>query len=344
MEKKKTIKVGIFVVLISIMTVWGFGFLRNKHFFSSGNMYYAVYDDIKGLTISGVVYMNGYKIGDVTDIKFADAVSGKIIVEIIIADEVRIPKGSVATISSLDIMGTRGIRIIRNPDTDKFLTSGDTLSSSVESDLSEQVNQQILPLKLKAEEMLSSFDSVLVAVRAVFNERTRYNIRQSFEHIQITLKNLQSASYSMDTIITGKQRKIKQIIDNAESITNNLEANNEQISVIIQNFSDISDSLARADIASTLNKTDKAVSSLSDILQKVENGEGSLGLLVQNDSLYNNLNQAAEDVNKLIEDIKRRPDRYLHFSAVRFGRPISEKNEEKELKKQEKNKEKDSLK
>jgi len=337
MDKKKVIKVGIFVVLISVMTVWGFGFLRNKHFFSSGNMYYAVYDDIKGLTISGVVYMNGYKVGDVTDIKFKDAVSGKIIVEIILANDIKIPKGSVAQISSLDIMGTRGIKLIRNTDADEFLSSGDTLSSSVESDLSEQVNQQILPLKLKAEEMISSFDSVLVAVRAVFNERTRYNIRRSFEHIQVTLKNLESASFSMDTIITGKQGKIKGIIDNAESITKNISENNEQLAIIIKNFSDISDSLARADIAATLDKTDKAVSSLNDILQKVEKGEGSLGLLVQNDSLYNNLNEAAEDVNKLIEDIKLRPDRYLHFSAVRFGRPISEKKAEKKHGKEQSN-------
>lgn len=344
MDKKKVIKVGIFVVLISVMTVWGFGFLRNKHFFSSGNMYYAVYDDIKGLTMSGIVYMNGYKIGDVTDIKFKDAVSGRIIVEIIIEDNVKIPKGSIAQISSLDIMGTRGIKIIRNTEADDFLTSGDTLNSTVESDLSEQVNQQILPLKLKAEEMLSSFDSVLVAVRAVFNERTRYNIRRSFEHIQVTLKNLESASFSMDTIITGKQSKIKGIIDNAESITKNISENNEQLATIIQNFSNISDSLARADIAATLDKTDKAVSSLNAILEKVERGEGSLGLLVKDDSLYNNLNEAAEDVNKLIEDIKHRPDRYLHFSVVRFGKPISEKKEEKKLKKQEENKEKDSLK
>lgn len=332
MEKKKLIKVGIFVILIGIITVWGLGYLRNKNFFTSGNFYYAEYQDIKGLTMSGVVYLNGYKIGDVTGIDFKGDHSGNIVVEFIIKEDIQIPEGSVAEISSLDIMGTRGIRIIRSDDSGQYLSSGDTLESKVEQDLSEQVNQQILPIKIKAEEMISSFDSVLVAVRAVFNERTRYNLRQSFEHIQVTLRNLQSTSYSLDTIVAGKQRKIQTIIDNAESITNNLEANNEQITLILQNFSDISDSLARADVAATLRKTDKAVSDLSAILEKVENGEGSLGLLVQNDSLYNNLNEASEELNALIDDIKQRPDRYLHFSVMRFGRPISEKKEKKERK------------
>lgn len=329
-DKRKIIKVGLFVLVISVITVWGFGYLRNKHFFTTGNIYYAEYTDIKGLSLSGIVYMNGYKVGDVTGIKFKDPKSGKIIIEFIIDHSVIIPKGSVAQISSLDILGTRGLRIIRNSEAKASHTSGDTLSSSVETDLSEQINEQILPLKLRAEEMISSFDSVLVAVRAVFNERTRYNIRRSFEHIQVTLKNLESASYSMDTIITGKQSGIKQIIDNAESITANIRENNEQLATIIQNFSDISDSLARADVAATLKKTDDAVSNLDSILQKVERGEGSLGLLIENDSLYNNLNTASEELNRLIEDIKQRPDRYLHFSAVKIGGNKKEKKKKKE--------------
>ncbi len=333
MEKKNFIKTGIFVILIILIAIWGIGYLRNKNFFNSGNVFYAEYNDIKGLTKSGVVYLNGFKVGDVSEIKFKDDNSGKIIVEFVVKNDILIPKSSIAEINSLDIMGTRGIRIILGEQNNEFLKSGDTLASKVEDDLSEQVNQQILPLKIKAEEMLSSFDSVLVALKGVFNRRTRQNIRQSFEHIQVTLRNLQSVSYSLDTILTGKQKRIQRIIDNAESITSNLAANNEQVTLILNNFSDISDSLAKADIAATLRKVDNAAIDLNLILGKIERGEGSLGLLINDDSLYNKLNEAATDMDELLKDIKENPDRYIHFSALKIERKKAKRKAAKSKKK-----------
>ncbi|MEA2042163.1 MAG: MlaD family protein [Bacteroidota bacterium] len=325
MQRNKIIKIGIFIVITGFLSVWGFSYLQNKNFFSSDKIYYAVYDNIKGLSLAGSIYVNGYKVGSVIGMDFKKDNSGQIIVEMAVDNDIIIQRGSIAEIRSLDLMGTMGIAIMRNQTESKVYEQGDTLLSAIEDNLSEQVNKQILPLKIKTEEMISSFDSVLVIVRAIFNDQTRINLQKSFEHIQLTLRNLKSATFSFDNILTEKRSKIQQIIDDTESITANIENNNEAISKILNNFASISDTIAQADIAGTIIKTEEAISSLNKIVQKTENGEGSLGRFIENDSLYNNLNEAAEDLNRLIDDIERRPDRYLHFSAIRFGRPISEK-------------------
>ena len=193
-------------------------------------------------------------------------------------------------ITSTDIMGTMGLKIILNKNkTDKYYKSGDTLISKVENSLSEEVNKQILPLKLKTENMLGTLDSLLIAFRSVFNPKTRSNIKQSFEHIQITLKNLEHTTNTLDTLMTSEKARIARIIDNAESITDNLKNNNENIEKILSNFGNISDSLSASGFVNIIHNADTAIFKLNTVLNKIEKGEGSLGLLIQDEKLYNEL-------------------------------------------------------
>ena len=176
---------------------------------------------------------------------------------------------------------------------------------------------QMLPIKLKAEQMMSSLDSVLGAIKYIFNEETQQSLANTFISIKATISNLEHTSMSLDTIVSGEKNRLNRIFANVEGITENLSSNSKEIDNIINNFSDISDSLAKADIQSTLYKMDKAMGDFQLIVDRINRGEGSLGQLVNNDSLYNELESSATQLHELLEDIKLNPKRYVKVSV--FG-------------------------
>jgi phospholipid/cholesterol/gamma-HCH transport system substrate-binding protein len=259
------------------------------------------------------VSINGLKVGIVEDIYFQESNSGLIVVKLLITNNFPIPANSVARIYSADLMGSKAIDIVLG-NSQGLAKSGDTLSSSIEASLKEEVNQQVLPLKRKAEDMLSSFDSVLTNLQAVFNDKTRRNLASSFESIRIALTNLESTTSNIDTFVTLQSGRMSLILKNIESITSNLKSNNQNISHIISNFSLISDSLAKVNVTTTIGKLDKNLNQVSEIFDKINKGKGSMGLLLNNDSLYINLNKSAQDLDLLMKDLKENPGRYVKIS------------------------------
>ena len=322
-EQKRYIKTGILFTIIIFITIWGVNYIRSNDLISNQIKLYGVYSDVKELSEGNHVFLNGTKIGKVSKVDFLNGDLNKLVVEFQIRNGIQIPDSSIAMITSTDIMGTKGLKIILNKNkTDKYYKSGDTLISKVENSLSEEVNKQILPLKLKTENMLGTLDSLLIAFRSVFNPKTRSNIKQSFEHIQITLLNLKNTTSSLDTLMSTEKLRIAKIINNAESITSNLKENNENIEKILSNFGNISDSLSASGFVNIIHNADTAIFKLNTVLNKIEKGEGSLGLLIQDEKLYNELKKASSDLDDLLLDIKNNPKRYVRFSAVDFGKKI----------------------
>jgi phospholipid/cholesterol/gamma-HCH transport system substrate-binding protein len=347
MKISRVSKIGFVAVIVIALFVWGLNYLKSKDFFKKGNRYYAVYDRIDGLTKSSPVLVNGYKVGVVDDIYFKQDTSAKLVVEIMVGQKYKIPKNSVAEIFSLDLMGSRGIKIIRNEKAKENHKENDTLRSGIEGDLKDQVNMQILPLKRKAEDLISSFDSVMTALKMVFNENTRRNLSKSFESIKNTIVNLEKTTFTLDTIMTAEKSKLAIILANVESITTNIKNNNELFSKMIHNFSAISDSIAKANVVSTFNKADKALGQLNQIVTRINAGEGTIGMLVKNDTLYTNLENATYNLNRLLRDMRENPKRYLHFSAFDIGRSVfimdpkeALREEQKRIKKEEEEKQK----
>lgn len=316
----KSVKVGILVFAAFAMLVWGITFLKGKNFFKKENQYYVIYDRIDGLVESSSVMLNGFKIGQVRSISFMPDQS-QIIVSFAIGDEFHLPDSTVARIFSSDLMGTKSIEIMYGK-SKKFQTPGDTLLASIEESLKDQVSLQMLPLKVKAEDLMSSIDSVLAVVQYIFNEGTRDNISKAFVSVKQTLENLEHASVSLDTLLRNEKGKLGRIFSNVEHITANLKSNNEQLTNIINNFSSISDTLVKADIASTISNANKAILDVNSILTKVNSGEGSIGMLINNDTLYNNLENATYHLDRLLDDMQKNPKKYVHFSLFDFGRTI----------------------
>jgi len=247
MNRSSIIKIGLLLVVAIVLIIWGISYLKGKDIFKNTDYYYVVYQKVNGLTASSSVMINGFKIGQVTDIKFYQDTSEYLIAELMVEGKYGIRKGSVAQIYSQDLMGTKAVRLLNGTDT-LFYMDGDTLPGSIEGDLMEQVNMEMLPLKKKAESLMSSIDSAITMFRAVFNENTQENLRKTFASIKITIKNLESSTFTLDTILTGEKSKLARIFSNVESITGNLKNNNEEVSKILKNFSSISDSLAKASV------------------------------------------------------------------------------------------------
>jgi phospholipid/cholesterol/gamma-HCH transport system substrate-binding protein len=315
---KREVKIAVIFIITIGLFYWGFNFLKGKNLLRKERTFFAIYNQVNGLSEANPVLVNGYKVGQVKDINFMPDGSGRIIVEFIVTNnDVRIPGNSVANLFSSDILGSRAIEIKLGNSTVAAL-NGDTLNTLVQSSLGEEVSLQMKPIKQKFENVMLSIDSVLVIIRSVFNEETRANLTLSFESIKYTIQNLEHTTFNIDTLVTTQRVKLSAIIGNVESITSNIRKNNDKISNIIVNFSNISDTIAKANIAQTLENTNKSLQSFSEIIEKINRGEGSLGMLVNNDSLYNNLQGTSSQLNDLVEDIKLNPQRYLNFSV--FGK------------------------
>ena len=343
MKIKKEIKVGLLIVIASGLLFWGLNFLKGNNPFSPKINYYALYSNVEGLNISSKVTLNGYKIGKVENISFSPESYGKVLVEISLTQDIKIPDSTVAQIYSLDLMGTKAIQLnFSNHDT--YYSVGDTLYSETEQDLKEQVSAQMLPLKLKAEDLMLSIEDAMKVVREIFNKTNINSIENSLYNLNRTFKTLNHTSSELDSLLSNNRERLASIFTNVESITANLKNNNDQITLILSNLSDVSDSLAKSKLLSTINNANKAMESVYNIMAKIERGEGTMGMLINNDSLYNNLNKSSQDLDKLLVDLRENPKRYLHYSLFDFGKTIvvdesgyDPKKEKKKKKKKKKN-------
>ena len=313
MKYKREIGIGLVFIVALALFIWGFSYLKGFNLFKEQRVLYAVYERVSGLTKANPVSINGLKVGQVSDIYFNPDFSGEIVVEITIETEIPIPKNSVALIYSSDLMGSKAINLQLSNDS-LFVNNGDTLNTKVEASLKEAVNQQIQPLKAKAEELIMSIDTVVTVIKQIFNEQARENLTSSLASIEQTFANLESASYNLDEMIAAEKVRLAEIMFNLESITTTIRENEDNIENILTNFSSISDSLAKAEIPQTFANINKVVGDVAGIIEKINNGEGSIGMLINDEGLYRDLQKSAEQLHLLMEDIRVNPKRYVRFS------------------------------
>ncbi len=312
MKISREFKVGfVFIAAVAIF-IWGFNLLKGTDILSSKRFLYAVYDRVDGLEKDNKVLVNGLNIGKVSRMDFIPGKS-EILVELYIQNDVDIPENSIAMIKGTDLLGTKAIEIIF-ADSPEFVDNYDTLTAQLEQSLMSQVNEQVEPLKRKALALISSIDSTMSDIQSVFDESTRDNLTNTIENIKNTLDNAENATSRIDNILTDGQPRIQTILVNLESISNNLEENNENITTILTNFSALSDSLGSANIPQTIRSANRAMLKLGAIAEKINNGEGTLGQLLTNDSLYIELENTTSALKILLEDIEKNPKKYVKFS------------------------------
>ncbi len=313
MKYKKEISIGLIFIAALALFIWGFNYLKGFNLFKEQRVLYAVYEQVSGLQKANPVSINGLKVGQVSDIYFNPDFSGEIIVEITVESQIPIPRNSIALIYSSDLMGSKAIDLKLGIDS-LYAVNGDTLSTRVEASLKEAVNQQIQPLKAKAEELILSIDSVVTVIKEIFNERAKQNLTSSLASIEETFSNLESASYNLDQMVAAEKTRLGEIMSNLETITSTISENKANIDNILTNFSVLSDSLAKAEIPRTFANINRVVGDVAEIVEKINNGEGTVGMLINDEKLYRDLQKSAEQLHLLMEDIRTNPKRYVRFS------------------------------
>ena len=318
MKIRREAKLALTALAAVFILIWGINFLKGSSLFESKSTFYGVYDSVEGLKVSSGVIYRGYQVGQVISIQFTGERFDRVLVKFSVDKGLELPSNTLAMIQSADLMGSKVVALVPG-DSHVTAVSGDTLRSQVERGLMEQVSQQMLPLKQKAERLLGSLDSVMLIVQGLFNEETKKNLSNSFGSIDRTLRNLEGASGNLDTLIQGESARISCILQDVNSITGNLRNNNEEISTILGNVSAISDSLRQASLHQTLMSLDYILATTDSIMNKINRGEGTIGALLNDNDLYYNLNQVSENLNRLLVEFRYNPKRFINLSLIDFS-------------------------
>ena len=309
----KELKIGLIATFLIALLIWGINFLKGRNILTEKNRFYAVYNEIGGLEEASPVYLNGYEVGMVEDIKLSGENMKDLLVQFNIRKDLKIPKNSRSIIYNADLMGTKAIKL-KFTDASQYYEPGDTVPSALEPNITEQIYTEIQPIKSKTQTILSSLDSII----RLFDGDTRKNIQQSIVNLHTTTLNLKNTTENLNQLLAQNNQKIKKIIANTESVTTNLKNNNEAISNSFRNISSVTDSLKSANLGKTMRRLQNTLSTTDSIVKGIQKGEGSLGKLTKDDSLYIRLNQTTGSLNELIKDIEENPGKYIHISV--FGK------------------------
>lgn len=310
MKIKTEYKVGIVGVITIAILYFGISFMKGRDLFKVETSYYVVFDNVEGLYKSNYVYLNGMKVGYIKDINNIDAFGESFLVHISIKSDIKIPNNSEIMIFNSDLLGSKALKIVPGNSTTAY-NSKDTIPSVTETGLIDQLSQDITPIIGRLNRVITSLDTLLLNVNSIMDKETQNDIKQSIANINSATANIDNISLKLDGLMESEKQRITNIFANAESITKNLRDNNAKLTNAIENFNNISDTIAQAKLGSTIRETNQSLSSLSNILKSIEKGEGSAGLLIKDDKLYNNLEKSSKELEALIEDIKTNPKKYL---------------------------------
>lgn len=318
-------KVGIFSIITVIIFILGFYFLKGTNLFVTKNRYYAVYDKVDGLYKSNQVVINGYKIGLVNDMKYSPA-TGKITVELVVDDDIPIPMDSRAIIVSTDFLGTKVLKIDLG-DSAKVFQSGDTIVSDYKSDFVGEISNMFNPVVAKVGTVLNELEITLKEINSLFKSGEDASIRDAILHLNKSLANIEVITREFE--VMAKEKTIQNSMKNIEGITANLQKSNADISRMLNNVAGISDSIAAADLKGTIESAKGALVNLQAILGDINQGNGTVGKLVKDKKLYDEINTAVTSLDVLLKDVKANPYRYVNISV--FG---GKKRDDAYLKKQ----------
>ncbi|MDE5610751.1 MAG: MlaD family protein, partial [Odoribacter sp.] len=284
---RREIKLAITAIVAVVILIWGINFLKARALFDRNNVFYGVYDRIDGLKVSSSVIYRGYNVGQVSAVRFVGERFDKVLVQFTVGKKLEIPSNSVATIQSADLMGSKAINLVPG-DALTYAQSGDTLRTQLELGIMEQLNEQLEPLKKKAENIMISLDTVLLALQDMFSENASGNIRGSLKSVSRTLEHVEEASGTLNDMLKKESGRVSDILENINSVTGNLKGSNAEIARSLDNMTAISDSLRAINLANTIRYLNDALLQVDSIVTKINHGKGSLGGVVNDAELYYN--------------------------------------------------------
>lgn len=304
------VKVGAITLFTIIIFVWLFNFLKGKDFLTSTASYYTVYDKVGGLAESSPVEINGYKVGVVRSLDFIDARSGRLLVEFSVKKNFKLPKNTVAEIVPVSLLGGMKVQFVYGNGPGTY-SDGDTIPGRLAESLMDKIDSEILPVKERVSNLIVTLDTVIHSVNKILNADFRNGLTG-------TITNLNSTTKSLDRIVQSKEKELAQTLDNIKIFTQMLSDNSGKMNKTFTNLESISDTLAAADIYSSIANLKSSLEKASSLIDNMSKGKGSAGQFLTNDTLFTNLTGSLESLNMLLKDMKSNPKRYVHFSV--FGK------------------------
>jgi phospholipid/cholesterol/gamma-HCH transport system substrate-binding protein len=304
MKYSKELKIGIVVIVCAGLLIFGLNFLKGVNIFKPTNFYYITLNNIDGLTKNAPVYSNGFQVGQVSNIEYNYKHLSPIIVEVILDKQLVVPQGSSLTLYSTDIMGSKGLYFTMTENYDQPHMAGDTLKSGVEKSMLAKIEETITP---KIEAVIPQLDSVVVSIRSIIEGEKVQNSLNSIE--QIT-QNIESSSKELKKIMNND---LPVIVSNAKNG--------------VENINKFSEGIKDIELKTTVSDLNASIANLKTTTDKINNKDNSLGLLLNDTSLHDNLNTTIESANSLLIDLQAHPKRYVHFSV--FGKKDKTETEKK---------------
>ena len=303
MKLSREIKTAFLVIGGVLLFIYGYSFLKGSSLLERDKTIYAIYDEVEGLVPGAKVTINGLSVGKISKIDFL-AKSTRIILTMKIREELDFSVNSKALLYETGLIGGMAVAIKPVFDKSRSIISGDTLKSDIKPGLTELINRQIAPLQDKISSMLSSADSLFLGVSNVLDNNTQLNLKTTLQNLSNTTQNLNEASYSLIKILDDNENNLKKTFLNFANTSANLKT--------------ITDSISNANIELTISQFNNTLNGLNSIVSSIDSGNGTLGKLVNDESLYKSLNDASEELESLISDLKNHPKRYINLSI--FGK------------------------
>lgn len=303
MKLSREVKTGILVISGILLFIFGYNFLKNSNLFETDRIFYVKYDNVAGLAQSAPVTVNGLEVGQVKSIEFADK-NGGLIVTFSVEKDFEFSKNSTVLIYSSGFIGGNNLGIIPANDGGATAKSGDTLLGNIQAGMIDGIMDKFVPLEKSLEHTLARLDTVLVGISDVMDEDTKKNLRSSISNLNQTMASFNGVARDMKSMLSTNKEKLNSTLSNLDTTA--------------KNFAKLSDSLAQIEMGELVRNMETTISKLNNIAEGIDNGEGSVGKLLKDEELYDNLAGASKQLEQLLEDMKLNPKRYVHFSL--FGK------------------------
>ncbi|MBN1463665.1 MAG: MCE family protein, partial [Paludibacteraceae bacterium] len=290
----KEVKIGILAVASLALLLFGLNFLKGINIFNPSNFYYATYDNIGGLVETSPVLIKGHQVGQVREIKYDFTKEPSFVITLDISSDLELPEGTRAELFDKGLMGGKAIRIVYAPQTGQYEAVGDTIKSVIIPNFVNAISDELIP---KINTLLSSTDSLILSVRDITNSP---KLKNSLASIEQSSANLEETTAKLKGVMN---QDVPKIVKNVNTITTD--------------FAQVGNNLKEVDLAKTVDGIDATILELKEVSRKMNSNEGSLGLLINDRALYDNLSNTSNNANLLVVDIKQNPKRYLNISV--FG-------------------------
>ncbi len=290
-DRTKSILIGLSFIAAIALFVWGFNFLKGKSILRHQSNYYILCNDSQGLLPGDIITINGMQVGTITSLKFHPSQDGSIVIEFIMNNEINIPKNSTIKIVK-SLMGYANLNLILG-DSKELAQSGDTLQCSFDAGTMGMITETIMPLKNNLESLLVSLNQLTSNLNDLLNSELKDNINKGVSSFASSMDNINEISSDLQILTDSKDGKLTMIVNNLETIT--------------ENFGTVSDSLKNIDYNHIVNSLEDCIAEFNILIEGINNGEGSAGLLMKNDSLYHNVNETVATLQSILEEIKANP-------------------------------------